>query len=61
MDIRVHNLCNTELDPVANLIRKSPLLRKSEADISHIIDSHNHCVYNNEPNNQTLNFNHRNL
>ena len=23
MDIRVHNLCNTELDPVANLIRKS--------------------------------------
>ena len=54
MDLNVHNLCNTKLDLVANPIRKSLLLRKREADISHIIDSHNHCVHNTEPNNQSV-------
>ena len=53
-DLDVHNLCNSELDPVANPIRKSALLRKSEADISNVIYSHNQCLGKAEPNNQSV-------
>lgn len=54
MDLRVHNLCNTELGLVANPIRKSSLLRKSEAYVSNNIDSHNQCLGKAEPNNQSV-------
>ena len=53
-DLKVHNLCNPKLDPVTNPIRKSSLLRKSEADISNIIDSHNQFLDKAEPNNQSV-------
>ena len=54
MDLRVHNLYNTELGLVANPIRKSSLLRKSEAYVSNNIDSHNQCLGKAEPNNQSV-------
>ena len=54
MDLRVHNLCNTELGLVVNPIRKSSLLRKSEAYVSNNIDSHNQCLGKAEPNNQSV-------
>ena len=54
MDLRVHNLCNTELGPVANPIRKSSLLRKSEVYVSNNIYSHNQCLGKAEPNNQSV-------
>ena len=50
----MHNLCNTELGLVANPIRKSSLLRKSEAYVSNNIDSHNQCLGKAEPNNQSV-------
>ena len=53
-DLKVHNLCNSELDPVANPIRKSSLLRKSEACVSNSIDRHNQCLGKAKPNNQPV-------
>ena len=51
-DLEMHNLCNSELDPVVNPIRNSCLLRKSEACVSNIIDNSNQCLDKAEPNNQ---------
>ena len=53
-DLNVHNLCNSELDPVENPIRKRPLLRKSEAYVSNVIDNHNQCLGKAKPNNQPI-------
>ena len=53
-DLKVHNLCNSELDSVANPIRKRPLLRKSEAYVSSDIDNHNQCLEKAKPNNQSV-------
>ena len=53
-DLKVHSLCNSELDPVANPIRKSSLLRKSEACVSNSIDRHNQCLGKAKPNNQPV-------
>ena len=53
-DLKVHNLCNSEMDPVANPIRKSSLMRKSEACVSNIIDNHNQCLGKAKPNNQPV-------
>ena len=53
-DLKVHNLCNSELDPVANPIRKSSLLRKSEACVSNSIVKHNQCLDKAKPNNQPV-------
>ena len=53
-DLKVHNLCNSELDPVANPIRKRPLLRKSEAYVSNDVDNYNQCLDKAEPNNQSV-------
>ena len=53
-DLKVHNLCNSELDPVANPIRKSSLLRKSEAYVSNVIDNHNQCLGKAKSNNQPV-------
>ena len=53
-DLKVHNLCNSELGPVANSIRKRPLLIKSEAYVSSNIDSHNQCLDKARPNNQSV-------
>ena len=52
-DLKVHNLCNSESDPVANPIRKSSLLR-SEACVSNSIDRHNQCLDKAKPNNQPV-------
>ena len=49
-DLKVHNLCNSELDPVVNPIRKRCLLRKSEAYVSNVIDNHNQCLDKAKPN-----------
>ena len=51
-DLEMHNLCNSELDPVVNPIRKSCLLRKSEACVSNNVDKSNQCLDKVEPNNQ---------
>ena len=53
-DLKVHNLCNSEVDPVANPIRKSSLLRKSKACVSKVIDNHNQCLGKARPNNQPV-------
>ena len=53
-DLKVHNLCNSEMDPVVNPIRKSPLLRKSEAYVSNDIDNHNQYLDKAKPNNQPV-------
>ena len=53
-DLKVHNLCNSELDPVANPIRKCSLLRKSEACVSISIDNHNQCLGKAKPNSQPV-------
>ena len=53
-DLKVHNLCNSELGPVANSIRKRPLLRKSEAYVSSNIDNYNQCLDKAKPNNQSV-------
>ena len=53
-DLKVHNLCNSELGTVANSIRKRPLLRKSEAYVSSDIDNHNQCLDKAKPNNQSV-------
>ena len=53
-DLKVHNLCNSELDPVANPIRKRPLLRKSEAYVSNDVDNYNQCLDKAKPNNQSV-------
>ena len=53
-DLKVHSLCNSELDPVANPIRKSSLLRKSEACVSNSTDRHNQCLGKAKPNNQPV-------
>ena len=53
-DLEVHNLCNSELDPVANPIRKSFLLRKSEACSSKLLDNHNQCLGKAKPNNHPV-------
>ena len=53
-DLKVHNLCNSELDPVANPIRKSSLLRKSEACVSNSVDRHNQCLGKAKLNNQLV-------
>ena len=50
-DLKVHNLCNSELGPVANPIRKRPLLRKSEAYVSNDVDNYNQCLGKAKPNN----------
>ena len=53
-DLKVHNLCNSELDSVANPIRKRHLLRKSEACVSNDIDNHYQCLDKTKPNNQPV-------
>ena len=53
-DLKVHNLCNSELGPVANSIRKRPLLIKSKAYVSSDIDNHNQCLDEARPNNQSV-------
>ena len=52
--LKVHNLCNSEMDPVLNPIRKSPLLRKSKAYVSKVIDKHNQCLDKAKLNNQPV-------
>ena len=53
-DLKVHNLCNSEVDPVANPIRKSSLLRKSKDCVSKVIDNCNQCLALPLPNNQSV-------
>ena len=53
-NLEVHNLCKPKMDPVANPIRKSSLLRKSEAYVSSVTDNHNQCLGEAKPNNHSV-------